>query len=40
MAQMEGQVTLEHAHEVETEIEERLRRALPELTDVVARVAP
>ena len=40
VAQMEGQVTLEHAHEVETEIEERLRRALPELTDVVARVAP
>src|SRR5262245_21540157 len=40
VAGMEGQVSLEHAHEVETEIEESLRHALPELTEVVARVAP
>ena len=40
VAEMAGQVTLEHAHEVETEIEDQLRHALPELTEVVARVAP
>ena len=40
VAEMAGEVTLEHAHEVETELEERLRRMLPELTEVVARVAP
>ena len=40
VAEMAGEVTLEHAHEVETELEDRLRRMLPELTEVVARVAP
>jgi len=40
VAEMAGQVKLEHAHEVETQIEDRLRQALPELTEVVARVAP
>jgi len=40
VAEMPGGVTLEQVHEVETQLEERLRRALPELSEVVARVAP
>jgi len=40
VAQMPGVVSLEQAHRVETELEERLRRALPELSEVVARVSP
>jgi cation diffusion facilitator family transporter len=31
---------VEDAHQVETELEERIRRALPELSDVVARAVP
>ena len=40
VAELPGAVTLEHAHEVETALEERVRRQLPELSEVVARVAP
>jgi cation diffusion facilitator family transporter len=40
VAELPGDVTLEHAHEVETELEDELRRRLPELSEVVARVAP
>jgi len=40
VAQIPGLVSLEQAHQVETELEERLRRALPELSEVVARVSP
>jgi cation diffusion facilitator family transporter len=40
VAELPGAVTLEHAHEVETELEDRLRQELPELSEVVARVAP
>jgi cation diffusion facilitator family transporter len=40
VAQMPGLVSLERAHEVETELEERLHAALPELSQVVARVTP
>jgi cation diffusion facilitator family transporter len=40
VAQMPGRLTLEDAHQVETELEERIRRALPELSDVVARATP
>jgi divalent metal cation (Fe/Co/Zn/Cd) transporter len=40
VAQMSGAVSLEEAHRVETELEERLRRGLPELSEVVARVSP
>jgi cation diffusion facilitator family transporter len=40
VAQMPGGISLEDAHRVETELEERIRRALPELTDVVARATP
>lgn len=40
VAQMPGSVRLEEAHRVETELEEELRRALPELAEVVARVVP
>jgi len=40
VAQLPGAVTLEHAHAVETALEEELRRRLPDLSEVVARVAP
>jgi divalent metal cation (Fe/Co/Zn/Cd) transporter len=40
VAELPGAVMLEHAHEVETALEDRLRRRLPELSEVVARVAP
>ena len=40
VAELPGAVTLEHAHEVETALEDQLRRRLPELSEVVARVAP
>jgi cation diffusion facilitator family transporter len=40
VAELPGAVTLEHAHEVETAIEDQLRQLLPELSEVVARVAP
>jgi cation diffusion facilitator family transporter len=37
VAEMDGDVTLERAHAVETELEDEIRRAVPELQDVVAR---
>ncbi|MDQ6880437.1 MAG: cation-efflux pump [Candidatus Dormibacteraeota bacterium] len=37
VAELDGQVSLEHAHQVETELEEQIRRALPEVHEVVAR---
>jgi cation diffusion facilitator family transporter len=40
VAELPGAVTLEHAHAVETALEDRLRQQLPELSEVVARVAP
>ena len=40
VAQMSGLASLEQAHQVETELEERLHLALPELSEVVARVSP
>jgi divalent metal cation (Fe/Co/Zn/Cd) transporter len=40
VAQMPGQLSLEDAHRVETELEERIHRALPELSEVVARATP
>ena len=40
VAELPGAVSLEHAHAVETALEDRLRRQLPELSEVVARVAP
>jgi divalent metal cation (Fe/Co/Zn/Cd) transporter len=39
VAEMAGSSTLEDAHAVETALEERVRHALPELSEVVARVA-
>jgi cation diffusion facilitator family transporter len=39
VAQIHGGVSLERAHEVETELEEQLR-GMPELSEVVARVTP
>jgi cation diffusion facilitator family transporter len=40
VAQMPGRLSLEDAHRVETELEERVHRALPELSEVVARATP
>jgi cation diffusion facilitator family transporter len=40
VAELPGAVTLEHAHTVETALEDELRLRLPELSEVVARVAP
>lgn len=40
VAELPGAVSLEHAHAVETALEDRLRQQLPELSEVVARVAP
>jgi cation diffusion facilitator family transporter len=37
VAEIAGDVNLEHAHRIETELEEMIRRALPEVHEVVAR---
>ena len=37
VAQLAGDVSLEQAHQVETELEELIRRALPEVHEVTAR---
>jgi cation diffusion facilitator family transporter len=37
VAELDGDVSLEHAHQVESELEEQIRRALPEVSEVVAR---
>src|SRR6202162_2746590 len=37
VAEVDGEVSLEHAHRVESELEEQIRRALPEVHEVVAR---
>jgi divalent metal cation (Fe/Co/Zn/Cd) transporter len=37
VAELDGEVSLEHAHKVESELEEQIRRALPEVHEVVAR---
>ena len=37
VAELDGDVSLEHAHQVESELEEQIRRALPEVHEVVAR---
>jgi divalent metal cation (Fe/Co/Zn/Cd) transporter len=37
VAQVAGDVSLEHAHQIETELEENIRRAIPEVREVVAR---
>ena len=37
VAELDGTVSLEHAHQVESELEEQIRRALPEVHEVVAR---
>jgi cation diffusion facilitator family transporter len=38
VAEVAGQVSLEDAHRIETELEESIRRAMPEVHEVVARV--
>jgi cation diffusion facilitator family transporter len=37
VAEVAGDISLEHAHRIETELEEKIRRALPEVHEVVAR---
>ena len=37
VASLSGDVSLEHAHQVETELEGRIREAVPEVREVVAR---
>ncbi|TAN33703.1 cation transporter [bacterium] len=37
VAEVSGHVSLEHAHQIETELEENIRRAMPEVHEVVAR---
>src|SRR5450759_1158990 len=37
VAELDGNVSLEHAHQVESELEGQIRRALPEVNEVVAR---
>lgn len=37
VAPLSGDVTLEHAHQVETDLEARIREAVPEVREVVAR---
>jgi divalent metal cation (Fe/Co/Zn/Cd) transporter len=37
VVELSGDVSLEHAHRIETELEEQIRRALPEVHEVVAR---
>ena len=37
VAELAGDVSLEQAHQVETELEEQIRRALPEVHEVTAR---
>ncbi len=38
VAQVAGEISLEHAHEIESRLEERVRREIPEVHEVVARV--
>jgi cation diffusion facilitator family transporter len=40
VARMRGEATLDEAHRVETELEDRIRTRLPEIAEVVARAAP
>jgi divalent metal cation (Fe/Co/Zn/Cd) transporter len=37
VAEVAGDISLEDAHRIETELEEKIRRALPEVHEVVAR---
>jgi divalent metal cation (Fe/Co/Zn/Cd) transporter len=37
VAEIAGDISLEHAHRIETELEEMIRRAFPEVHEVVAR---
>ena len=40
VARMPAGVSLDHAHDVETDLEQRIRAALPDVAEVVARAAP
>jgi divalent metal cation (Fe/Co/Zn/Cd) transporter len=38
VAEAAGEISLEHAHEIESQLEEMIRREIPEVHEVVARV--
>ncbi len=38
VAEVAGEISLEHAHEIESQLEETIRRAIPEVHEVVTRV--
>jgi len=38
VAEVAGDISLEHAHEIESQLEERIRREIPEVREVVTRV--
>lgn len=38
VAEVPGEISLEHAHEIESQLEERIRREIPETHEVVTRV--
>ncbi|TMC86439.1 MAG: cation-efflux pump [Chloroflexi bacterium] len=38
VAEVSGEISLEHAHEIESELEETIRREIPEVHEVVTRV--
>jgi divalent metal cation (Fe/Co/Zn/Cd) transporter len=38
VADVSGEISLEHAHEIESQLEERIRREIPEVHEVVTRV--
>jgi divalent metal cation (Fe/Co/Zn/Cd) transporter len=38
VAEVSGEISLEHAHEIESQLEERIRREIPEVHEVVTRV--
>ena len=38
VAEVAGEISLEHAHEIESQLEETIRREIPEVHEVVTRV--
>ena len=38
VAEVSGEISLEHAHEIESQLEEMIRRGIPEVHEVVTRV--
>ena len=38
VAEVAGEISLEHAHDIESELEEMIRREIPDVHEVVTRV--